>query len=104
MFTLVCEEAATLVLAGARLVNFIDLNVSEVVFSHERNAPQLWLSSKMCRTVRGVSVRMQRRNVMRYISGEGRQGTPGTCMVDLGNTGCVRGVEFIVYIPQEINK
>ena len=34
MFAQVCEEAATLILAGEHLVDFVDLNVSEVVFFH----------------------------------------------------------------------
>ena len=71
MFVLVGVEAATLILAGEHLVDFVDLNVSVVVFFRYGNAPHLWLSSKMCRTVRGASVRMQRRNVMRYIPGGG---------------------------------
>ena len=32
MFAQVCEEAATLILTGEHLVDFVDLNVSEVVF------------------------------------------------------------------------
>ena len=59
MFVLVGVEAATLILAGEHLVDFVDLNVSVVVFFRYGNAPHLWLSSKMCRTVRGASVRMQ---------------------------------------------
>ena len=34
MFAQVCEEAATLILAGEHLVDFVDLNVSEVVLFH----------------------------------------------------------------------
>ena len=30
--TLVCEEAATLVLAGQHLVDFVDFNIAEVIF------------------------------------------------------------------------
>ena len=32
VFTLVCEEAATLVLAGQHLVDFFDFNIAEVIF------------------------------------------------------------------------
>ena len=32
MFASVCEEAATLVLAGKHLVDFFDFDISEVVF------------------------------------------------------------------------
>jgi hypothetical protein len=31
-FTLVCEEAATLILAGQHLVDFFDFNIAEVIF------------------------------------------------------------------------
>ena len=34
MFAQVCEEAATLILAGEHLVDFVDLNVSKVVLFH----------------------------------------------------------------------
>jgi len=39
MFAQVCEEAATLILAGEHLVDFVDLNVSEVVFLCEAECP-----------------------------------------------------------------
>ena len=40
MFALVCVEAATLILAGEHLVDFVDLNVSEVVFfRYTKRAP-----------------------------------------------------------------
>ena len=32
VFTLVCEEAATLVLAGQHLVGFVDFDIAEVIF------------------------------------------------------------------------
>ncbi len=32
VFTLVCEEAATLVLAGQHLVDFVDFNIAKVIF------------------------------------------------------------------------
>jgi len=32
VFTLVCEEAATLVLAGQHLVDFVEFNIAEVIF------------------------------------------------------------------------
>jgi hypothetical protein len=32
VFTLVCEEAATLVLAGQHLVDFVDFDTAEVIF------------------------------------------------------------------------
>jgi hypothetical protein len=31
-FTLVCEEAATLILAGQHLVDFLDFDIAEVIF------------------------------------------------------------------------
>ena len=34
MLAQICEEAATLILAGEHLIDFVDLNVSEVVFFH----------------------------------------------------------------------
>jgi len=34
-FTLVCEEAATLVLAGQHLVDFFDFDIAEVIFFRE---------------------------------------------------------------------
>jgi hypothetical protein len=34
-FTLVCEEAATLVLAGQHLVNFFDFDIAAVIFFRE---------------------------------------------------------------------
>ena len=99
MFAQVCEEAATLILAGAHLVDFVDLNVSEVVlFHYAERAPVVVVLKNVSDGARGVSVRMQRRNVMKYISG-GCRGTPGVCMVDLGKKEYVGGSEFIVYIP-----
>ena len=32
MFAHVCEEAATLILAGQHLVDFVDFNITEVIF------------------------------------------------------------------------
>jgi len=32
VFTFVCEEAATLVLAGQHLVDFVDFDITEVIF------------------------------------------------------------------------
>jgi hypothetical protein len=32
VFALVCEEAATLVLAGQHLVDFVDFDIAEVIF------------------------------------------------------------------------
>ena len=71
MFASVCEEAATLVLTREHFVDFFDFDISEVVFLCEAECPQLWLSSKMYRTVRGVAVWRQVRTAMIYISGEG---------------------------------
>jgi len=39
MFAPVCEEAATLVLAGEHLVDFFDFDISEVVFLREAECP-----------------------------------------------------------------
>jgi hypothetical protein len=65
-FTLVCEEAATLVLAGQHLLDFFDFNIAEVIFFREtKSRPlKLRLSSNMCLTVRGTSVVRQRRTMM----------------------------------------
>jgi len=35
VFALVCEEAATLVLAGQHLVDFVDFDIAEVIFFRE---------------------------------------------------------------------
>jgi hypothetical protein len=32
VFTLVCEEATTLILAGQHLVDFVDFDIAEVIF------------------------------------------------------------------------
>ena len=55
--------------------------------------------SKICQIMGGAAVWGQRRNMMRYVSGEGIRGTPGKCIVDLGNKECAGGFELIVYIP-----
>ncbi len=39
MFAPVCEETATLVLAGKHLVDFFDFDISEVVFLREAECP-----------------------------------------------------------------
>ena len=39
MFAPVCEETATLVLAGEHLVDFFNLDLSEVVFLREAKCP-----------------------------------------------------------------
>jgi len=85
MFAQVCEEAATLILAGEHLVDFVDLNVSEVVlFHYAERAPVVIV-------LKNVSV--QRRNAMKYILG-GCRGTPGIGMVDLGKKECVGGLSL----------
>jgi ADP-glucose pyrophosphorylase len=67
MFAPVCEEAATLVLAGEHFIDFCDFDLSEVVFFREaERAPVVVVLKNV-----SDSVRMQRRNVMRYISDEG---------------------------------
>ena len=70
MFAQVCEEAATLILAGEHLVDFVDLNTSEVVFfRYTERAPVVVVLKNVSDGARGVSVGMQRRNAMKYILG-----------------------------------
>jgi len=55
MFALVCVEAATLVLAGEHLVDFIDLNVSEVVFfRYTKRAPVVVVLKNVSDSERGI--------------------------------------------------
>jgi hypothetical protein len=55
MFAQVCEEAATLILAGEHLVDFVDLNVSEVVlFHYAERAPVVVVLKNMADGERGI--------------------------------------------------
>ena len=55
MFAPICEEAATLVLAGEHLVDFVDLNVSEVVFfSYTERAPVVVVLKNVSDGERGI--------------------------------------------------
>ena len=55
MFTLVCVEAATLILAGEHLVNFVDLNNSEVVFfCYTKRAPVVIVLKNVSDGERGI--------------------------------------------------
>ena len=71
MLTQVCEKAATLILTGEHLVDFVDLNISEVVFFRYTERAPVVVVLKNVSDGRGASVRMPRRNAIRYISGEG---------------------------------
>ncbi len=55
MCALVCVEAATLVLAGEHLVDFVDLNVSEVVFfSYTERVPVVVVLKNVSDGERGI--------------------------------------------------
>ncbi len=55
MLALVCEEAATLVLAGEHLVDFGDLNSSEIVFfCYTERAPVVVVLKNMSDGERGI--------------------------------------------------
>ena len=55
MFALVCVEAATLILAGVYLVDFVDLNVSEVIFfRHTKRAPVVVVLKNVSDGERGI--------------------------------------------------
>ncbi len=56
MFAQVCVEAANLILAGEHLVDFVDLNVSEVVFFHyTERAPVVVVFKNMRNAERSVA-------------------------------------------------
>ena len=55
MFALVCVEAATLILTGEHLVDFVDLNVSEVVFfRYTKRAPVVVVLKNVSDSERGI--------------------------------------------------
>jgi len=55
MFAQVCEEAATLILAGEHFVDFVDPNVSEVVFFHyTKRAPVVFVLKNVSDSERGI--------------------------------------------------
>ena len=100
MFASVCEEAATLVLAGEHLVDFVDLNVSEVVFfRYTERAPVVVVLKNVSDGERGICKDAEEKCDEVYFGRGDVEVHHVYVWLILVKRSVYGGSEFIVYIP-----